>query len=532
MVAKICVNRDDDDEKRLQKLILVVTTLMISIAGIVWGFIYLWFDEILAGIIPLSFSLFSAFSLILLRISGNFRFFRFSEIFLMLILPFLLMIALGGLVNSSVVILWALLAPIGALLSGQIRQAKYWFLAFILLVFFSGFFQPYMRKETNLPIETIIVFFVINIGTVSFITFLVLNYFVKQKDKVIELMRKNRELEMAYLQQEVMLRQSEKLATLGRLSAGLAHELNNPAASALSSSKQLQQNILQLEKILFRLGQMNLSEEQLGIFKTFEEQIHIRAKQLKELDPLVRSDLEHAMESWLENHNIEDAWNLSPTLVNLDLNADDLSILAEKFSSEQLSAVISSLGSIYITRNLMQEIGQGTGRITEIVRALKSYSYIDKAPLKSVDLHEGLEDTLVMLRGQLKSGITVQRDYDKNLPLIQAYGSELNQVWTNIIDNGIKAMNGQGKMFIKTFKEDGWAVVQICDTGHGIPEEIQTKVFDPFFTTKSPGEGTGLGLNISHNIVVQKHRGMINIYSKPGKTCFDVKLPIENNISQ
>jgi signal transduction histidine kinase len=154
---------------------------------------------------------------------------------------------------------------------------------------------------------------------------------------------------------------------------------------------------------------------------------------------------------------------------------------------------------------------------------------MDKAPIQSVDIHEGLNDTLVMLRSQLKSGITVQKDFDESLPQVQAYGSELNQVWTNIIDNAINAINGQGEIIIKTFQEEGWLVVRITDTGPGIPEEILGKVFDPFFTTKPPGEGTGLGLNISHNIIVQKHKGKISARSGQGETCFEIKLPLENN---
>jgi signal transduction histidine kinase len=532
IVSKVAVNSDDDDELRLQKIVLVITAIMISIAAIIWGLVYQWFDEVQVGLIPLSYAFLTILSLLVLRIVNIFWIFRLSQNLLILLLPFLLMIALGGFINGSAVILWALLAPIGALLSGQLRQAKFWFIAFISLVILSGFLQPYTRTANNLPAEAIIVFFIINISTVSFITFLVLNYFVKQKDKVIELMRKNRELELAYVQQEVMLRQSEKLATLGRLSAGMAHELNNPAAAALRGSKQLQVTILNLEQHLFSLGQMNLSDEQLGIFKAFKEQIHNRAKKPAGMNPLTRSDREQEIESWLENQNIEDAWDLASMLANLGFTIDNLSKVANNFSSEQFQAAISSLCSIYNSHNLLEEIGQGTGRITEIVKALKSYSYQDQSPIQSVDIHEGLNNTLVMLRSQLKTGITVQRKYDEKLPKIQAYGSELNQVWTNIIDNAIKAMNGHGNIIIKTFREDPWLVVKICDTGHGIPEENQAKVFDPFFTTKSPGEGTGLGLNISHNIIVQKHKGEINIQSSPGETCFEIKLPLNNDTLQ
>ncbi|HKI78644.1 MAG TPA: ATP-binding protein [Ignavibacteriaceae bacterium] len=175
---------------------------------------------------------------------------------------------------------------------------------------------------------------------------------------------------------------------------------------------------------------------------------------------------------------------------------------------------------------MIEEIGQGAGRITEIVKALKSYSYLDQGPIQSVDIHEGLNNTLVMLRSQLKGNITVERNYSSDIPKIQAYGSELNQVWTNIIDNSIKSMNGTGKIILKTYKQGLNIVIELMDDGPGIPEEILGKVFDPFFTTKPPGEGTGLGLSISHNIITQKHKGEISVRSKPGETCFQINLPI------
>jgi signal transduction histidine kinase len=445
-----------------------------------------------------------------------------------LTLPFLLMASLGGFIIGSVVIIWGFFAPIAALLSGQVRLAIYWFIAFVLLVLVSGFIQPYLRTENNLPDLLVTIFFIINIGTVSFIVFLVLFFFFKGKENVIELMRTNRDLELAYLQQEVMLRQSEKLATLGKLSAGMAHELNNPASVALRGSKQLQDTILEFEKRLFGLGRMNLSEQQLENFSAIKSQIYIHVKKPAEMDSLDRSDRETEIESWLENQNIADSWDLASMLVSLNFFVKDLSILAENFKGDKFPTILSTLQSIYVTHNLLEEIGQGTGRITEIVKSLKSYTYLDKAPIQSVDIHEGLNDTLVMLRSQLKDGITVRKEFDEDLPHIQAYGSELNQVWTNIIDNAVSAMNGKGEIVIKTFKEDRWLVVQIKDTGPGIPKEIHGKIFDPFFTTKSPGEGTGLGLNISYNIIVQKHKGKISVLSGQGETCFEVKLPLDN----
>jgi len=175
----------------------------------------------------------------------------------------------------------------------------------------------------------------------------------------------------------------------------------------------------------------------------------------------------------------------------------------------------------------LEEIRQGANRISEIVKALKAYSYMDQAPVQSVDIHEGLDNTLVVLRSKLKPGITVHRQYAPDLPKIQAYGSELNQVWTNLIDNAIDAMNGEGEITLRTHLDGQWVVVEVIDNGPGIPQEIQGKLFDPFFTTKPPGKGTGLGLNITHNIVVEKHHGRINIHSHPGQTTFEVSLPRE-----
>jgi signal transduction histidine kinase len=442
------------------------------------------------------------------------------------------MASLGGFIIGSVVIIWGFFAPIAALLSGQVRTAIYWFIAFAFLVLVSGFIQPYLRTENNLPELLVTIFFIINIGTVSLIVFLMLFYFFKRKDNVIELMRTNRELELAYLQQEVMLRQSEKLATLGKLSAGMAHELNNPASVALRGSKQLQNTILEFEKLLLGLGRMNLSAPQLESFNTIKNQIYGHVKKPSDMDSLHRSDRETEIETWLENQNIADPWDLASMLVSLNFSVKDLSILAENFSGDKFPTILLTLQSIYVTHNLMEEIGQGTGRITEIVKSLKSYTYLDKAPIQAVDIHEGLNDTLVMLRSQLKDGITIQKEFDESLPPVQAYGSELNQVWTNIIDNAAGAMNGKGEITIKTFRDESWLVVQITDSGPGIPKEIQGKVFDPFFTTKPPGEGTGLGLNISYNIIVQKHKGKISVNSVQGETCFEVKLPFENDAVQ
>jgi len=337
--------------------------------------------------------------------------------------------------------------------------------------------------------------------------------------------KKLRDLEKAYLQQEVMLRQSEKLATLGRLSAGMAHELNNPAAAAQRGAVQLLENFNKLQRTYLRLGTLNLTNEQFDNLLNLESLAKERAGHPIELDSLTRSDLEAEIEDWLSERGIDNAWEVAPTLVSLDFDLDQIEKLRSDFNPTQCQAVIEWLNNTFNIYNLLEEIGQGTGRISEIVKALKGYTYLDQAPIQNVDINAGLDSTLVILRSKLKAGVNVHRQYDPDLPRIEAYGSELNQVWTNIIDNAIDAMDGQGEITLRTEYNDKCVTVEIADNGPGIPDEIQSRLFDPFFTTKPPGEGTGLGLNISHNIIVQKHNGKIEIHSQPGKTCFQVKLP-------
>jgi signal transduction histidine kinase len=338
--------------------------------------------------------------------------------------------------------------------------------------------------------------------------------------------KKLRDLEKAYLQQEVMLRQSEKLATLGKLSAGMAHELNNPAAAAQRGASQLAAAFTHLQQTYLKLGDMHLTAAQLETLLSLDRRAQARARQPAELDSLTRSDREAELETWLEEQGVEKAWEVAPALVNLGYDRDELNAWVADFSPVQFLAAIDWLNCTYTIYSLLDEIGQGAGRISEIVKALKSYSYMDQAPVQAVDVHEGLDNTLVILRGKLKPEIRLHRDYAADLPRIQAYGGELNQVWTNLVDNAIDAVDGAGDITLRTCHDDEWVIVEIEDSGPGIPEAIQAHLFDPFFTTKAPGQGTGLGLNISHNIVVQKHKGRIEVTSQPGKTRFQVRLPL------
>jgi signal transduction histidine kinase len=338
--------------------------------------------------------------------------------------------------------------------------------------------------------------------------------------------QKLRDIELAYLKQEIALRQSERLATLGRLSAGMAHELNNPAAVVRQGAEHLRTAIARLERTRFELGVAGLSQLQHERIAQLEKDAEERAKKPSTLDPITRSDLEQEVEDWLERNGVEEPWEHASTLVAMGLCAQELGALTASFDSSVLGCVIDYFSSRFTVYTLLEEIGHGAGRMAEIVKALKGYSYMDQAPIQAVDVREGLDTTLVMLSSRLRDGVNVDVDYAEDLPRIQAYGSELNQVWTNLIDNAISAMDGKGTLELKAYSIDNWVVVEVADSGHGIPAEAKEKIFDPFFTTKAPGEGTGLGLNISHSIIVEKHNGQISVDSRPGETRFTVKLPI------
>lgn len=344
--------------------------------------------------------------------------------------------------------------------------------------------------------------------------------------------KKLRDLEKMYLQQEVMLRQSEKLATLGKLSAGMAHELNNPAATAQRGAAQLQTTFSHLQQTFLRLCKLPLTENQLGILADLDQLAQTRARKPVYLDALTRSDQESELEAWLDEQNVERSWEIAPTLVSLGYQQAELEQLMTGLFPEQFTATIEWMNASATIYSLVEEVGQGVGHISEIVKALKTYTYMDQAPIQTVDIHESLDNTLIILRSKLTSGVSVQRDYAADLPKIEAYGIELNQVWTNIIDNAIDAMNGQGEIVIRTRFDYPWVGIEIEDNGPGIPETVLPHIFDPFFTTKPPGKGTGLGLNISHNIIVQKHHGRVSVSSQPGKTRFEVRLPLRLTVEE
>ncbi len=330
---------------------------------------------------------------------------------------------------------------------------------------------------------------------------------------------------------ESKLRQSEKMAQLGTLTAGIAHELNNPAAAVKRGAGQLESAMTDSTIAYRQLNHAGLTDQQWQIWERLTRQAQDQAAMPPELDALSRSDREYELEEWLDDQGIEDAWELAPTLVDLNLPESDLSLLVDEFEPAQTDSMIRWLNATYTVYNLFAELRQGAERISGIVMALKTYSYLDQAPVQDVNIHKGLDDTLLILNHKLKKGLSVRREYADDLPNIVGYGSELNQVFTNIIDNAADALSNklptEALITLRTRQIDpDWIVVEIEDNGPGIPPEIQGRIFDPFFTTKPPGVGTGLGLDISYNIVVNKHRGDIKVESEPGHTVFQIWLPV------
>lgn len=329
-------------------------------------------------------------------------------------------------------------------------------------------------------------------------------------------------------QNDALLHQQERMAALGTLSAGLAHELNNPAAAAQRSADQLREVQIHWMGYSHIIESVSRQENRLDWYNDFFGEVAPQIKQPLKISALEKIDLVDEVQSWLIGNGFREVDEIVPAMVNYGWNIDALEKIKNDVSNSKtlLGIAIRWLGASCLMSELLSELQQTTERISQIVRAMKSYTYLDQAPILEVDIHEGLENTLVIMQHKLKLGVTVKREYSADLPRIEAYASELNQVWTNIIDNAVDAMNGKGEIILRTYAEDNRVIVEIVDNGPGMPENIRSRIFEPFFTTKPPGKGTGLGLHISHDIVANRHHGQLLVESKPGETKFKAVLPV------
>jgi signal transduction histidine kinase len=320
--------------------------------------------------------------------------------------------------------------------------------------------------------------------------------------------------------------QRERLLALGKLTAGLTHELNNPAAAAARAASALRDRFTGMRHKLTLLSEGKLDGEVLRSLTGLQEEFVGRVGGARELSALERSDLEDVLGDWLEEREVTRPWDLAGVFAAAGFGADDLDRVAGAVAPEHLEPALRWLAYTVEAESLLLEIADSTARISGLVDAAKQYTQMDRMPHQPTDLHAGLDATLVMLSAKIAAGVTVVKEYDRSLPKVPAYAGELNQVWTNLIVNALDAMAGEGTLTLRTGRDGDCALVEVCDTGPGIPAELRQRVFEPFFTTKPVGSGTGLGLDVSWRIVVKRHGGDLRVTSQPGDTRFQVLLPL------
>ena len=360
-------------------------------------------------------------------------------------------------------------------------------------------------------------------------------FFVLDAEKLAEMMREWFPMALHMLEglffgiQNVQqtVAQRERLLALGSLSAGLTHELNNPAAAAVRATSSLRDRVAGMRHKLGLIAMGPYDRETLATLIRCQEDAVERVAKAAPMTPMEASDREDEIVDWLEAHDIAGGWDIAPTFVQAGLDVPWLDQVAATVDQQTLEGAVRWLNYTLESELLMNEIEDSTTRISTLVAAAKQYSQMDRAPFQTVDVHELLDSTLLMLGRKIGDKITIVKEYDRSLPPVPAYAAELNQVWTNLIDNAVAAMEGEGTLTIRTDRDDGWAVISICDDGPGVPEDIRARIFEPFFTTKPVGEGTGLGLDISWRIVINKHHGDLSLESVPGDTRFIVRLPLD-----
>jgi len=324
------------------------------------------------------------------------------------------------------------------------------------------------------------------------------------------------------------LARHERLVALGTVTAGLTHELNNPVAALTSASARLRDMLAEMREKIGMIVRSELPPDQLEVIADLAGQALEQRRQAPKLSPLEASDREDELASWLEDHDVTGAWEVAPTLVAAGVDVQWLQQLSEAVPPPHLDVGLSYPVRALESDSLLDEITDAAERISGLLASAKQYSQMDRAPLQSVDVHDGLDATLTMFGHKFGDDIEVVREYDRTLPKISAFPGELNQVWTNLIHNAVDAMQGHGTLTVRTRAVGGdRLMVEVGDTGPGVPEDIRTRVFEPFFTTKEVGKGTGLGLDIAWRIVVGRHDGEIRLESEPGNTWFQVVLPLQ-----
>jgi signal transduction histidine kinase len=504
-------------DRRVRETVVTGFAWTVSAAGAVWGAIYVGLGLPRAAIYPWGFAVLSAANVVGYRYLRRFKLFSCVQVFAILLVPLFLALHLGGLIASGAVGLWSLLAPIGALLVIGPRFALGVFAAFAASIAVGVWADDNLAAVETLSSGARLGFLLLNIVVVALVAFWAMRTFIAVNDRLAIEQHRLRAIEKSYVAQEAMLRQQERLATLGQLSAGVAHELNNPAAAAGRATKHLGEVVDRLvdeAAVLLRIG---VGSE--GI-----EWMWSMADREASDDPLDVADREEGLVRWLSSRSVDESWDLANALATLGYDVGALNEFIERYNERQVLGSLHWIADVARARQLLGEVRMSTGRISEIVGALKGYSHMDGAQIAPVDIVRGIEDTLVILRSQL-SGISMETRFDPHLPHVVGNAGELNQVWTNLLANAAEALEGRGAVVVSAQGIGREVIVEVVDDGPGIPTDIIDTVFDPFVTTKAPGQGTGLGLNLTHQIVTERHGGSISVESRPGYTCFTVRLP-------
>jgi signal transduction histidine kinase len=510
--------RPRDVDRRVGHSVVVAFAASVAVAGVAWGALYLALDVRSAAAYPLGFSLLTAVNALAYRTTGRLVPFAAVQVGAILAVPALLANHLGGFQASGAIPLWSALAPIGAMLFLGPAAALAALAGFAVVAIVTT--AP--TAPTGNPVLTdgaIASFTSLNLFGVATIAVASVRRFVTTYAALQEQQRRVRELERAYVSQEALLRQQERLATLGKLSAGVAHELNNPAAAARRAAGAL-------AEVLEGLGPPAAADAATPPPDArCVSAIRGAVGPGPPDDPLDRSDRIDALGVWLEGMGLADAWELADALADAGLDVPSLSQAATGFAAADVRAALRWRAGTERARRLAVEVRASTTRIGEIVTALKGYTHMDGVARHDVDVVRGLEDTLVMLRGELR-GIDVVRAYDEEVPTVVGNAGELNQVWTNLIANAAQAMAGRGTLTLRVTASGDTVRVAVEDDGPGLAAELLPHVFEPFVTTKDPGEGTGLGLHLVHRTITDRHGGSVEASSRPGHTAFTVTLPI------